>query len=75
MRTVLGSILWTALSATLLSAILYRGAVVQLPPAALVVTAGYAALALAALTPRRAIRRRRRAALATHTAPALPDRR
>jgi hypothetical protein len=61
MRTVLASIMWTALSATLLSAILYRGALVQLPPAALVVTAGYAALALAAIRPQRAVLRQRRA--------------
>lgn len=74
MRTVLASILWTALSATLLSAILFRGAFIQLPPAALVVTAGYAALALAALTPRRAIHRRRRAAIAAQVTPAVPDR-
>jgi hypothetical protein len=73
MRTVLGSILWTAISATLLSAILFRGPLAQLPPAALVVTAGYAALALAAVGPRARVQRRRTAAIAPKATRALPD--
>ena len=73
MRAVLASILWTALSATLLSAILFRGALSQLGPAALVVTAGYVALALLAIRPRRAILRARGAHAAVPVSVATPQ--